>query len=428
MASQSTTHLPALHWGEGSLLRVLWAECLEKPVITAQTACECDDIAVLTLYSQMVRKPHSRRHNISTLTPNPDVPLEIRAHIHTLYEKAKPAILDQNQTLEGLTQTTTALFTEIWKSAPALNLDGYRYWCPGGASAVFCLESTKKYLIDHIGQHFKAPSRLNLKQTRTETPLGKLKLMMGNKVPRWTNGDNEEQEEQDEDDCMFSDDGYRASSRASFSSGHHSVPDIHIPLQPPSNLKQTRKAVSKGPLRSEVDAHTSDKPRGKRELQREEQENPERPLARANSRKPSRATKVKVEPEDKHSLSRSHIRKPSTTAAEVKVKTEPVERLKDPDTDSIEIRLNERGAVGTKTQHRDVERMLQLAIDYYFGFHLIENMYPDLRGKTKFSYDSMARATRDLTLAAIANKLRDEEPYREGLVPVVRIFTSLYIW
>ncbi|KAJ7872621.1 hypothetical protein B0H14DRAFT_3563205 [Mycena olivaceomarginata] len=126
MASRSTTHLPALHWGEGSLLRVLWAERLEKPVITAQTACECDDIAVLTLYSQMVRKPHSRRHNISTLTPNPDVPLEIRAHIHTLYEKAKPAILDQNQTLEGLTQTTTALFTEIWKSAPALNLDGIR--------------------------------------------------------------------------------------------------------------------------------------------------------------------------------------------------------------------------------------------------------------------------------------------------------------
>jgi hypothetical protein len=156
--------------------------------------------------------------------------------------------------------------------------------------------------------------------------------------------------------------------------------------------------------------------------------NPERPLARANSRKPSRATKVKVEPEDKHSLSRSHIRKPSTTAAKVKVKTEPVERLEDPDTDSIEIRLNERGAVGIKTQHRDVERMLQLAIDYYFGFHLIENMYPDLRGKTKFGYDSMARATRDLTLAAIANKLRDEEPYREGLVPVVRIFTSLYIW
>ncbi|KAJ7474565.1 hypothetical protein B0H11DRAFT_1918274 [Mycena galericulata] len=74
----------------------------------------------------MVRKPHSRRHNISTLTPNPDVPLEIRTHIHTLCEKTKPAILDQNQTLEDLTQTTTALFTEIWKSAPALNLDGIR--------------------------------------------------------------------------------------------------------------------------------------------------------------------------------------------------------------------------------------------------------------------------------------------------------------
>lgn len=49
-------------------------------------------------------------------------------------------------------------------------------------------------------------------------------------VPQWTNGDDEEHEEQDEDDCVFSDDGYRASSRASFSSGHHSVPESHIEI------------------------------------------------------------------------------------------------------------------------------------------------------------------------------------------------------
>ncbi|KAJ7806189.1 hypothetical protein B0H14DRAFT_3152985 [Mycena olivaceomarginata] len=120
------THLLALKWGEGSLIRVLWDERLEKPVITAQTACECDDIAVLAIYSQLVRKPHSRHHNIATLSPNSDVPLEIRVHIHSLYEKAKPEILHQNQTLEGLIQATTALFTEIWKSAPVLNLDGIR--------------------------------------------------------------------------------------------------------------------------------------------------------------------------------------------------------------------------------------------------------------------------------------------------------------
>ncbi|KAJ7862097.1 hypothetical protein B0H14DRAFT_3134327 [Mycena olivaceomarginata] len=84
--------LTALKWGEGSLIRVLWDERLEKPVITTQTACECDDIAVLAIYSQL----------------------------------AKPEILHQNQTLEGLIQATTALFTEIWKSAPVLNLDGIR--------------------------------------------------------------------------------------------------------------------------------------------------------------------------------------------------------------------------------------------------------------------------------------------------------------
>jgi hypothetical protein len=84
------THLPALKWGEGSLIRVLWAERLEKPVITAQTACECDDIAVLAIYSQLVRKPHSRHHNIATLSPNSDVPLEIRVQSQKSYTKIRP--------------------------------------------------------------------------------------------------------------------------------------------------------------------------------------------------------------------------------------------------------------------------------------------------------------------------------------------------
>ncbi|KAJ7812194.1 hypothetical protein B0H14DRAFT_3479008 [Mycena olivaceomarginata] len=109
----------------------------------------------------MVRKPHSRRHNISTLTPNPDVPLEICAHIRTLYEKAKPAILDQNQTLEGLTQTTTALFTEIWKSAPALNLDGIRgarkalRWC----FDVYCILQAPWSVVKLKKVHLMGPTR-----------------------------------------------------------------------------------------------------------------------------------------------------------------------------------------------------------------------------------------------------------------------------
>jgi hypothetical protein len=118
--------LPALEWGKGSPIRVLWAQRLEKPVITAQTACECDDIAVLAIYSQLVRKPHSRRHRIATLSPDSDVPLEIRLHIRSLYEKHKSVILDRHQTPEGLLQATTALFAEIWKLAHALNLDGIR--------------------------------------------------------------------------------------------------------------------------------------------------------------------------------------------------------------------------------------------------------------------------------------------------------------
>ncbi|KAJ7933630.1 hypothetical protein B0H13DRAFT_1855872 [Mycena leptocephala] len=117
-------HFPAIEWGRGSPIRVLWAERLEKPVITAQTACECDDIAVLAIYSQVVRKPHSRRHKVATLSPDSDVPPELRFHIRSLYEKHKSAILDRHQTPDGLLQATTALFAEIWKSAHALNLDG----------------------------------------------------------------------------------------------------------------------------------------------------------------------------------------------------------------------------------------------------------------------------------------------------------------
>ncbi|KAJ7851406.1 hypothetical protein B0H14DRAFT_2581432 [Mycena olivaceomarginata] len=120
------THLPALEWGEGTPIRVLWAERLEIPVFTAQTACECDYIAVLAIYSQVVRKPHSRRHRVATLSPDSHVPPEIQSHIRSLYEKHKSVILDRQQTPEGLLQTTTALFAEIWKSAHALNLDGIR--------------------------------------------------------------------------------------------------------------------------------------------------------------------------------------------------------------------------------------------------------------------------------------------------------------
>ncbi|KAJ7882950.1 hypothetical protein B0H14DRAFT_3751538 [Mycena olivaceomarginata] len=128
------THLPALEWGKGSPIRVLWAQRLEKPVITAQTACECDD--VLAIYSQLVRKPHSRRHRIAPLSPDSDVPLEIRLHIRSLYEKHKSVILDRHQTPEGLLQATTALFAEIWKLAHALNLDGIR----GARKALRCMK------------------------------------------------------------------------------------------------------------------------------------------------------------------------------------------------------------------------------------------------------------------------------------------------
>jgi hypothetical protein len=99
------------------------------PAVPAAGEALVSDAEKVTLRSdppQLVRKPHSRHYNIAILSPNSDVPLDIRVQIHSLYEKAKPEILHQNQTLEGLIQATTALFTEIWKSAPVLNLEGIR--------------------------------------------------------------------------------------------------------------------------------------------------------------------------------------------------------------------------------------------------------------------------------------------------------------
>ncbi|KAJ7467304.1 hypothetical protein B0H11DRAFT_1921567 [Mycena galericulata] len=71
----------------------------------------------------------------SPLSPDSDVPPEIRFHIRSLYEKHKSVILDRHQTPEGLLQATTPLFAKIWKSAHVLNLDGIRgarkalRWC-----------------------------------------------------------------------------------------------------------------------------------------------------------------------------------------------------------------------------------------------------------------------------------------------------------
>ncbi|KAJ7489502.1 hypothetical protein FB451DRAFT_1390648 [Mycena latifolia] len=91
--------------------------------------------------------------------------------------------------------------------------------------------------------------------------------------------------------------------------------------------------------------------------------------------------------------------------------------------ETIEICYNDRNQVAMKTQHPDVKCILQLAIEYYLGFHMTMNFYPDFQLRTKFSVDSLTCAVRDLSLTAIHAKIVNEKEYREvlGTVPLGRI-------
>lgn len=116
-----------LHGGESNPIRFLWAKHLHRPfTVTAKTAVDCDDILVLALYSQLARRSPARRHNAATLSLHPDVPLELRAHIRSLYEQAKKTIWHRDQTPQGLLKETTVLFAEVWEASRELlgNLEG----------------------------------------------------------------------------------------------------------------------------------------------------------------------------------------------------------------------------------------------------------------------------------------------------------------
>jgi hypothetical protein len=94
--------------------------------VTAKTAVDCEDILVLALYSQLARRSPARRHNAAILSVHPDVPLELRAHIRSLYEQAKKTIWHRDQTPQGLLKETTVLFAEVWEASRELlgNLEG----------------------------------------------------------------------------------------------------------------------------------------------------------------------------------------------------------------------------------------------------------------------------------------------------------------
>lgn len=81
-----------------------------------------------------------------------------------------------------------------------------------------------------------------------------------------------------------------------------------------------------------------------------------------------------------------------------------------------------------KEQHSDVQQTLQLALDYYFGYHLLINAYPDLKQRTKFAHDALITSASDMLLTDIEEKLRTATKYREALATVVSLYVVPIIY
>ncbi|KAJ7333946.1 hypothetical protein DFH08DRAFT_1019750 [Mycena albidolilacea] len=131
--------------------------------------------------------------------------------------------------------------------------------------------------------------------------------------------------------------------------------------------------------------------------------NNERAISRAPSHRPS--ARVKLEPQD--------------AAFVPGIKRESEDRAQIEDDNNIDIRYNSRDTVNLKDQHRDVGKTCQLGLDYYFGFHLTRNSYPDVPLKTQFAFDSLSRSAHDQNFTSIHWRLLNDEAYREGLATVL---------
>ncbi|KAJ7789008.1 hypothetical protein B0H14DRAFT_3162291 [Mycena olivaceomarginata] len=285
---------------------------------------------------------------------------------------------------------------------------------------------------------------------------------LADSVPLWSSNTN------DEDSAMLS----RPSSRASFSSGHYSVPESNFdPIEVSSDsdssdsdpamrgafsgLKAARECLP-APVKTTVASHherqqpakassvpsapkpephprldltkvppsarartvASQKPVGKREAKRA-QERPE-----WNDPQPSVS---------RASGQRSRSRHPSITIkreyaepVHIKAELEDGTLTSTGGSDDINLRKNSRGTLNLTKQHPDVQNVLGLAIDYFLGFYLLKCAYPDLRVRTTFYQDALTRSARDLKLPLLQTRLREDADYRSGLSTV--LFGRISIW
>ncbi|KAJ7798503.1 hypothetical protein B0H14DRAFT_2906566, partial [Mycena olivaceomarginata] len=264
---------------------------------------------------------------------------------------------------------------------------------------------------------------------------------LADSVPLWSSSNTN-----DGDSAMLS----RPSSRASFSSGHYSVPESNFdPIEVSSDSDSSDSdPAMRGAFSSYCNSETTVTSRHERQQPAKASSAPSAPKpephARLDLTKPVGKREVKRAQErpewndpqtsvSRASGQRSRSRQPSITikheyAEPVHIKAEPEDSTltSTGGSDDINLRKNSRGTLNLTKQHPDVQNVLGLAIDYFLGFYLLKCVYPDLRVKTTFYQDALTRSARDLKLPLLQTRLWEDADYRSGLSTV--LFGHISIW
>ncbi|KAJ7237109.1 hypothetical protein C8J57DRAFT_1479067 [Mycena rebaudengoi] len=186
-----------------------------------------------------------------------------------------------------------------------------------------------------------------------------------------------------------------------------------IPAQAPPKASKPAQEITTKPRAPSKEAP---KQPGKRDLKRAAQEIPSwNPEAEPQPAKPSRhhqPSKVRVKTE--------------TQDPRRSIKAEPIPAYlpSDPSGPEVivvddDIVFSSTGAVNLKSQSRDVQHVLQLAIDYFFGFLLFLCAYPNPQKKAEYAADALINAASDLELLEIEEHIRTDPDYKAGLASVL---------
>ncbi|KAJ7255987.1 hypothetical protein C8J57DRAFT_1721591 [Mycena rebaudengoi] len=186
-----------------------------------------------------------------------------------------------------------------------------------------------------------------------------------------------------------------------------------IPAQAPPKASKPAQEITTKPRGPSKEAP---KQPGKRDLKRAAQEIPSwNPEAEPQPAKPSRhhqPSKVRVKTE--------------TQDPRRSIKAEPIPAYlpSDPSGPEVivvddDIVFSSTGAVNLKSQSRDVQHVLQLAIDYFFGFLLFLCAYPNPQKKAEYAADALINAASDLELLEIEEHIRTDPDYKAGLASVL---------